>query len=171
MGPSDKETAPTVSRPSKHRKGLDQKEDALLMASPLTLPPESKPRNTEPPAPAYVLRGLGIFELYGDEILESYRGGGHCPIPSGTEAGKVYEVRIGARAERNRCECRGFASHKHCSHLAAAERAARLSVVCDGCGKRVRRRGAVEVTEDHGSLTWFPGDVVCRPCARGTDIL
>ena len=127
--------------------------------------------STPETVPAYVLRGLGIFELHGDAMLESYQGGGRWLVPSGTEAGRVYEVRVGARPERNRCECRGFASHGHCSHLAAAQRAARLSVVCDGCGKRVRRRGAVEVTEDHGSLTWFPGDVVCRRCARGTDIL
>ena len=129
------------------------------------------PARPSTPEPAYVLRGLGIFELHRDALLESYQGGGRWLVPSGTDAGKAYEVRVGARPERNRCECKGFGSHKHCSHLVAAERAARTSAVCDGCGKRVRRRDLIEVAEDHGSLTWFPGDLVCRRCARGTDIL
>ncbi len=102
------------------------------------------PSTTETP-PAYVLRSLGIFGLHRDELLESYQGGGCWLVPSGTEPGKVYEVRVGRRPERNRCECRGFASHGHCSHLVAARRAARTSAVCDGCGKRVRRRDLVEV--------------------------
>ena len=127
--------------------------------------------STREPAPAYVLRGLGLFELHRDDILAGYQGGGRWLVPSGTEPGKVYEVRVGSRPKRHRCECRGWASHKHCSHVVAAKRAARASAVCDGCGKRVWRRDLIEVQEDHGSLTWFPGDVVCRPCARGTDIL
>ena len=127
--------------------------------------------STPEPAPAYVLRGLGIFELHRDDILAGYQGGGRWLVPSGSESGKLYEVRVGSRPECDRCECRGWASHKHCSHVVAARRAARTSAVCDGCGKRVWRRGLIEVTEDHGSLTWFPGDGVCRPCARGTDVL
>ncbi len=63
--------------------------------------------------PGYVLRGLGLFELHREEILESYQGGGRWMVPSGTEPGKVYEVRVGSRPERHRCECRGFTSHKH----------------------------------------------------------
>jgi hypothetical protein len=37
---------------------------------------------------------------------------------------------------------------------------------CAGCGGRFSEasRELVEVTEDHESLTWFPGD---RPCRRG----
>ncbi len=122
--------------------------------------------STPETTPAYVLRGLGLYELHAGEILDSYQGGGRWLVPSGTDAGNVYEVRTGTRPERNRCECRGFSSHRHCSHVVAAERTAKKSSVCDGCGKRVWRRDLVEVNEDHESLTWFVGDLLCRPCAR-----
>ncbi len=114
--------------------------------------------------PGYVLRGLGLFELHRDEILKSYQGGGRYLVPSGTEGNRLYEVRVGTRPERNRCECRGFASYKHCSHIVSAQRAARLSAVCDGCGRRVWRRELVKVGEDN--LTHFEGDLLCRPCGR-----
>ena len=122
-------------------------------------------RTTPEPPPAYVLRGAGLFELRGGEILDSYKGGGKYLVPSGTEAERLYEVRAGSRPERNRCECRGFASHKHCSHVVAAQRTAKKSGVCDGCGQRVWRRDLVTVGED--SLSFFPGDELCRGCAPG----
>jgi hypothetical protein len=65
------------------------------------------PESTAEPTPECVLRGLGLFETHRDEILSSYRGGGRWLIPSGTEAAKVYEVRVDTRPERNRCECEG----------------------------------------------------------------
>jgi hypothetical protein len=126
----------------------------------------SAPAHPFTPEPGYVLRGLGIFELRGDEILKSYQGGGRFLVPSGTVANRLYEVRVGTRPERNRCECRGFASHKHCSHVAAAGRVAKKSAVCDGCGERRWNRELIEVTEDHDSLTWFAGDLLCRGCVR-----
>ncbi len=116
------------------------------------------------PEPTYVLRGLGLFELHAGDILASYQGGGRYIVPSGTEAGNCYEVRVGTRPERNTCECRGFASHKRCSHIAAAGRVAKKSGVCDGCGERRWDRDLEEVTEDHGSLTWYVGDRVCGGC-------
>lgn len=119
-------------------------------------------QSTTEPQPAYVLRGLGLFELHRDEILESYQGGGKWLIPSGTETDRHYEVRVGIR--RQSCECQGYARHDHCSHLIAAQRVARLSGVCDGCGQRVWRRELVEVGEDN--LTAFEGDLLCRPCGR-----
>ncbi len=124
----------------------------------------AQPAHPSTPEPAYVLRGLGLFELHADEILASYKGGGRYIVPSGTEAGNLYLVRVGTRPERNRCECRGFASHQHCSHIVAAERTARRSRLCDGCGERVWRRDLVEVGDD--SLVFFEGDELCRPCAR-----
>lgn len=118
------------------------------------------------------MRGLGIFELHRDDILDSYQGGGRWLIPSGSDGDTLYEVRVGTRPERNRCECIGFEHHRHCSHLVAAHRAAKLSAVCDGCGERVWRRGLIEVTEDHDSLTWFPGDLLCiGDCAPNHGIL
>jgi hypothetical protein len=126
----------------------------------------AQPAHPSTPEPPYVLRGLGIFELRADEILASYQGGGRYIVPSGTTANGLYEVRVGTRPERNKCECRGFASHKHCSHVVAASRVAKKSAVCDGCGERRWDRELVEVTEDHDSLTWFPGDLLCRGCVR-----
>ncbi len=138
-----------------------------------TLPPESKPGKGQTPAPGYVLRGLGMFELRGDEILASYQGGGRWLVPSGTEANRLYEVRVGLRPERNRCECRGFASHKHCSRLVAAERVSKRSGVCDGCGERAWRRDLFEVGPEQAewSLAFFEGDELCRPCARRHGVL
>ncbi len=129
---------------------------------------QSVPKVQHPttPEPAYVLRGLGLFELRAGEILASYRGGGKYLVPSGTTANGLYEVRVGTRPERNRCECRGFAGHNHCSHVVAASRVAKRSAVCDGCGERKWDRELVEVTEDHDSLTWFVGDRLCRGCVR-----
>ncbi|MDP9457710.1 MAG: hypothetical protein M3Q60_18515 [Actinomycetota bacterium] len=125
-------------------------------------------RDTRPstPEPAYVLRGLGLYELHADEILASYRGAGRYVVPSGTDTSGLYEVRVGTRLERNTCECRGWSAHRHCSHLIAAERVAKRSAVCDSCGERRWDRELVEVTEDHDSLTWFPGDLLCRCCVR-----
>ncbi len=118
--------------------------------------------STPETTPGYVLRGLGLYELHADEILASYQGGGKYLVPSGTTANGLYEVRVGVR--RNRCECRGFASHKYCSHVVAAGRVAKGSGVCDGCGERVWSRDLVEVGAD--SLAFFEGDVLCRRCAR-----
>ncbi len=119
-----------------------------------------------PTTPGYALRGLGLYELHAGEILASYQGGGRYVVPSGSEAGNLYLVRVGTRPERNRCECRGFASHGHCSHLIAAERVAKRSAVCDGCGVRTWRRDLSEVQE---SLTYFAGDLLCRSCRRDSD--
>ena len=112
---------------------------------------------------AYVLRGLGLYELHAGEILRSSRGAGRYIVPSGTAA-VAYEVRVGIRPERNKCECRGFASHGHCSHVVAAGRVAKRSGVCDGCGERAWSRDLFEVGAD--SLSFFEGDSLCRGCAR-----
>ncbi len=123
-----------------------------------------KVQHPSTPEPAYVLRGLGIAELRADDILASYQGAGKYLVPSGT-ANALYEVRrIGVR--RNRCECRGWASHGHCSHVVAAGRVARKSAVCDGCGQRTWSRDLSEVQE---SLTYFAGDLLCWPCRRDSD--
>jgi hypothetical protein len=57
--------------------------------------------------PEYVLRGHGLFELYRDEVLAGYQGGGKWLIPSGGESGKVFETRPGTRRKAARCECVG----------------------------------------------------------------
>ena len=123
----------------------------------------AQPLRPATPELAYVLRGLGLYELHAGEILRSYRGAGRYIVPSGTAA-VAYEVRVGIRPERNKCECRGFASHGHCSHVVAAGRVAKRSGVCDGCGERAWSRDLFEVGAD--SLSFFEGDSLCRGCAR-----
>ena len=118
---------------------------------------------TEPP-PGYVLRGRGLFETYREDL--EYIGGGRWLVPSGSESGKVYEVRVGSRPDRSRCECVGFVNHRHCSHVVCASLAHRRSAVCDSCGERRWWPELTEVQEDHESLTWFPGDLLCAGCLR-----
>ena len=124
-----------------------------------------KAQHPSTPEPAYVLRGLGLYELHVGEILASYRGAGRFLVPSGT-AVVAYEVRVGVRPERNRCECRGFASHGRCSHVVAAGRVSERSGVCDGCGERAWSRDLSEVQE---SLTYLEGDLLCPDCRRDSD--
>jgi hypothetical protein len=116
--------------------------------------------------PAYVPRGLGLFELHRDEILAGYQGGGKWLIPSGTESGRVYEVRVGLRPERNRCECSGHHRYGHCSHVVCASIARKKSAICDCCGERRWWSELSEVQEEHGLLAWFVGDRICADCVR-----
>lgn len=119
------------------------------------------------PTPDYVWRGRGLFEAFRGEL--EYVGGGTWLIPSGSDPGKGYKVRVGSsrRPERSRCECIGYQSHGHCSHLVCAQIAHRRSAVCDACGERHYWPELREVQEDDGLLAWFPGDVLCGGCARG----
>jgi hypothetical protein len=129
----------------------------------------SVPTSPREATPDYVWRGRGLFETYRDELR--YLGRGRWLVPSGSETGKVYEVRVGSRPERNRCECVGYQHHEHCSHLVCAETAHRRSAVCDDCGERRYWTELVEVTEEHESLTWFPGDLLCHACAHQHGVL
>jgi hypothetical protein len=130
--------------------------------------PATPRESTTEPQPAYVLRGYGLFELHQDQF--NYIGAGKWLIPSGTEAGKVYEVRVGSprHPERSRCECVGYQHHGHCSHLICATLAHRRSAVCDSCGERKYWPELQEVHEEDGLLAWFPGDRLCDFCvAKG----
>lgn len=132
------------------------------------------------PQPEYVLRGLGLFELHGDDILAGYggddtlygyQGAGRWLIPSGTVGDRLYEVRVGTRPEGSRCECVGYQHHGHCSHIVCAIIARKKSALCEGCGHRYWHRDLVEVAEDnHDGLTWFRGDRICRGCARDSGV-
>ena len=37
--------------------------------------------------------------------------------------------------------------------------------VCNGCSESFERGALVEVTHEHESTQWFPGDFLCKPCA------
>ena len=38
-------------------------------------------------------------------------------------------------------------------------------ITCNGCSESFRRGELVEVTHEHRSEHWFPGDLLCRSCA------
>jgi hypothetical protein len=42
---------------------------------------------------------------------------------------------------------------------------------CAGCGGWFTGREIHEVSEDYESLTWFPGDPLCEPCALAHGVL
>jgi hypothetical protein len=73
---------------------------------------------------------------------------------------------------RQVCECADF-SHRGapCKHLLAAEIVSAKSAVGADCARRYLGRDLYEVTEDHESLAWFPGDRLCGPCAMAHGIV
>jgi hypothetical protein len=84
-------------------------------------------------------------------------------VPSQHEGTSVYEVVLGRRGEF--CECRDFEFRgESCKPVVAATIARAKTATCSGCGDRIRHRDLTEVTEDHESLTWFPGDLLCYSC-------
>ncbi len=60
---------------------------------------------------------------------------------------------------------------ERCKHVSAAAYKKAKTATCSGCHKRYRHRDLYEVREDHGSLTWFVGDLLCEGCACDTGIL
>ena len=113
-------------------------------------------------AAGYILRGLGLLEAYRGEFR--YLGAGRWWVPSGSEEGRGYEVKPGRNPE---CGCVGFQHYEHCSHVVAAERASKLSAICDSCGERCWYPELVEVQEEDDLLSWIPGGILCRDCIRG----
>lgn len=51
-------------------------------------------------------------------------------------------------------------------HVVAARYVKARTAICSGCTQRFRHRELTEVQEDHESLTWFPGDLLCAGCLR-----
>ena len=147
---------------SSHLPRARTKEDVSLIEQ--SVARSGQETTTEPP-PAYVLRGLGLYELHAEDILAAYQGAGRWLVPSGTTPGIVYEVRVGRRPGRDRCECTGYQHHGHCSHHTAAQRVAKKPAVCDSCGQRRWWSELVEVHEEDG-ISWHPGDRLCRSCIR-----
>jgi hypothetical protein len=117
---------------------------------------------------ARVLRGQELYLEYGD-LITFERGVWH--VPSRTDVTTVYEVALGTKGEF--CECRDFEFRGgSCLHIVAATIAKAKSASCTSCGRRFAYRELIEVTEDHESLTFFPGDKLCRSeCAGAHGIL
>jgi hypothetical protein len=88
-------------------------------------------------------------------------------VPS-REVGTYYVVSL----SRQVCECRDFKHGTYpCKHLLAAEIVSSKCGTCADCAGRFLGRDLIEVTEDHESLTWFVGDLLCRTCAISHGVL
>ncbi len=81
--------------------------------------------------------------------------------------GSVYLV----DPETWKCSCPDFhrrdAACKHalaCYVLVRASRPAPKLPACTACGQRFRHGELIEITHEDGSLTWFPGDRLCKAC-------
>ncbi len=70
-----------------------------------------------------------------------------------------------------RCEC---ADHLFrgatCAHIFAALVARAKTRRCAGCSEPTPRRDLIEVREDHESLTFFEGDLLCGDCASDAGV-
>jgi hypothetical protein len=108
-------------------------------------------------------RGLALFEEYGELITFEH---GVWYVPSRTDVTTTYEVTLGTKGEF--CECKDFGYRGGpCQHIHAATIARAKTAPCASCGRRFRHRELFEVQEDHESLTWFPGDKLCRQGCAG----
>ncbi len=105
-------------------------------------------------------RGLALYRDHADEIRFE---DGVWFVPSQGAGTSVYEVVIGRRVDV--CECADFERRGlPCKHIHAATIARSKTRTCAGCSGRFRGRDLLEVAPD--SLTFFEGDVLCRPCAH-----
>ena len=57
-----------------------------------------------------------------------------------------------------------------CAHIFAALVARAKTRRCAGCSEPTPRRDLIEVREDHESLTYFEGDLLCEDCALNAGV-
>ncbi len=90
-------------------------------------------------------------------------------VPSSEAASKmVYLVDLGLES----CSCEDFRRREEpCKHVYGARTVRAKTAPCDGCRRRFAHRDLIEVTEDHESLTFFEGDLLCEECAIGAGAL
>lgn len=58
-----------------------------------------------------------------------------------------------------------------CKHAHSLRHARSIGTQCSGCRKPFRWRELIEVTEDHESLTWHQGDMLCFECGMATGVI
>ena len=123
---------------------------------------QSLPGGVRPATPETTRAGraLRLYVEHAETIALSFRAGVYR-VPSCTDAA-TYTVVLTPKAY---CSCPDFRGGP-CKHLAAVEMVRKRTSPCSGCGRRFRHRELTEVTEDHGSLTWFEGDRLCGGCVR-----
>ena len=91
-------------------------------------------------------------------------------VPScSSEAGEPYHVNL----KWGECSCPDrVPDDEECKHTTAARYVKARTATCDGCSERFRYPELVEVMEEHDSLTWFPGDLLCMvECAGNHGVL
>ena len=109
-------------------------------------------------------RGLRLAQERFEEIHPVSPGVWSVPSCSGES---TYLVRL----RHESCTCPDYRRRSlPCKHVFAARVVKAKTAACENCGHRLRRRELVEVLEeDH--LTWFGGELLCRPCADSTSVL
>lgn len=105
-------------------------------------------------------RALALYVEHFEEIALSFRAGVYR-VPSCTGTA-VYTVRLVPDAYCSCPDARGG----ECKHVMAARVVRSRTSPCSGCGRRFRHGELSEVTEEHGSLTWFEGDRLCKGCIK-----
>lgn len=106
-------------------------------------------------------RALEIFVEHFDRIAASWHRG-VWKVPSSTDPGVEYTVRLLSEVY---CSCPDFEGPEaECKHVMVVRVVRKKTAPCSSCGRRYRHRDLEEVTEDHESLTWFPGDRLCLGC-------
>lgn len=111
-------------------------------------------------------RARDLYVGHAEEIALAFCHGVYR-VPSCTGTAR-YTVRL---LPEPYCSCRDAAGGE-CKHVMAVRVVRRTTAPCAGCGRRFRYRDLVEVTEDHESLTWFPGDRLClAECAGAHGVL
>ncbi len=121
-----------------------------------------------PVKPTREEKGLRLAREHFEEIWCCGAGSAVWRVPSCSESETIYLVRL----KPEFCPCEDFRRRREtCKHLFAAWTVRAKTAPCEGCGERFRRRELVEVTEDHESLTFFDGDLLCDECARAHGVL
>jgi hypothetical protein len=105
-------------------------------------------------------RALQLYIEHAETIARSFRAGVYRVPSCSGEA--LYHVRL---LPTPSCSCPD-ARGGECKHVMAVRVVRKKTAPCSGCGRRFRLRDLEEVTEDHGSLTWFVGDRLCGGCVE-----
>ena len=80
--------------------------------------------------------------------------------------------RLRREPQTSECSCPDRVPEgERCKHVSAAAYKKAKTATCSGCRKRFKHGDLCEVHEDHESLTWFSGDLLCEGCAGDTGIL
>ena len=122
-------------------------------------------KDTAPPTTRFA-RGIILAQEHFEEIERVRPWVWRVPSCSGPGAHFV-DLRHGD------CSCPDCVpAGEECKHTSAARYVKARTATCSGCGERFRHSGLLEVTGDHESLTWFPGDLLCiAECAGNHGVL